>query len=249
VASRHSIVLDLGISLSVAFLAELDQRVLLIDLDPEACLTFSVGLDPDHIGLSLHDVLLGRVPASLAVQKTSEGLDLLPATIELVGSQAKMLATAGGQFVLRSTLQPVGFGYDWVLLDSPPGLGDLTVAALTAVGEVLIPLQCEALSYRSVGQLLDTIGDVRRLTNPGLQVLGVLPTLFDSRSGHQRAVLADVAARYRVPVLRPAIPRTPEFAEAPLSGRSVLATATQGPGAQAYRGVAQRLIAGTETIS
>jgi len=141
-------------------LAELDRRVLLVDVDPEACLTFSLGLDPDRIDLSLHDVLLGRIPASLAVQKTPEGPDLLPATIELVGSEAKLLATAGGQFVLRSALQAVGFGYDWVLLDCPPGLGALTVAALTAADEMLIPLQCEALSYRGVGQLLDTIGDL-----------------------------------------------------------------------------------------
>jgi len=230
-------------------LAELDRRVHLVDVDPEACLTFSLGLDPDRIDLSLHDVLLGRIPAGLAVQKTAEGPDLLPATIELVGSEAKLLATASGEFVLRSALQAVGFGYDWVLLDYPPGLGALTVAALTAADEVLIPLQCEALSYRGVGQLVDTIGDVRRLTNPGLRVLGVLPTLFDSRSGHQRAVLADLGERYRLPVLRPAIPRTPEFAEAPLCGRSVLATATRGPGAQAYREVTRRLVAGTGTGS
>ena len=235
-------------SLGVA-LAQLDQRVLLVDLDPEACLTFSLGLDPNHIELSLHDVLLARISASLAVQKTPEGPDLLPAIIDLVGSEAKLIATTGGEFVLRSALEAVGFSYDWALLDCPPGLNALTVAALTAADEMLIPLQCEALSHRGVGQLLDTIGDVRRVTNPDLRVLGVLPTLFDSRRPHERAVLADVAARYGLPVLHPAIPRSPEFAEAPLSGQSVLATAAQSPGARAYRELARRLLAGTQTDS
>jgi len=161
-------------SLGVA-LAELDRRVLLVDLDPEACLTFSLGLDPDEIELSVRDVLLGRISAGLAVHKSPEGPDLLPATIDLVGSEVTPSAAAGGAFVLRSALEGVGFGYEWVLLDCPPGLGALTVAALTAADEVLIPLQCEALSYRGVGQLLNTIDDVRRLTNPGLRVLGVLP--------------------------------------------------------------------------
>jgi len=233
-------------SLGVA-LAELDQRVLLVELDPEACLTFSLGLDPDEIDLSLHDVLLGRIPVGLALQKTSEGPDLVPATLDLVGSAARLYATAGGEFALRSELEAVSFGYDWVLLDCPPGLGVLTVAALTAADEVLIPLQCELLAERGVGQLLDTIDDVRRLTNPDLRVLGLLPTLFDGRSRHARAVLADVAARYGLPVLGPAIPRSPEFPEAPLSGHSVITTAKRSRGAEAYREVARRLVAGTET--
>jgi chromosome partitioning protein len=231
-------------SLGVA-LAELDRRVLLVDLDPEACLTFSLGLD--QIDLSLHDVLLGRVPASLALHKTWEGPALLPATIDVVGSAATLLAAAGGELRLRSELEAASFGYDWVLLDCPPGLGPLTVAALTAADEVLIPLQCQPLPERGVGQLLDTIADVRGLTNPGLRVLGVLPTLFDGRSAHERAVLADVAERYALPVLHPAIPRSAKFAEAPLSGLSVLTAARRSRGAQAYREVARRLVAGTET--
>jgi chromosome partitioning protein len=232
-------------SLGVA-LAELDLRVLLVDLDPEACLTFALGLDPDKIDLSVLDVLLGRVSAGLALQKTGEGPDLLPATIDLVGFEGSPQARPGGASALRPALQGIGFGYDWVLLDCPPSLGALTVAALTAADEVLIPLQCEPLSHRGAGQLLDTIADVRRVTNPGLRVLGVLPTLFDSRSAHERAVLVDVSARYGLPVLHPAIPRSPEFAEAPLSGQSVLATAGRSRGAQAHRDLALRLLAAAE---
>jgi chromosome partitioning protein len=129
-----------------------------------------------------------------------------------------------------------------VLIDCSPSLGVLTINALTAADEVLIPLQCETLSHRGVGQLLATIGDVRRLTNGDLVVLGVLPTLFDGRTTHARAVLADVADRFGVPVLDPPISRSIRFAEAPASGESILSTASTSPGAQAYRVHAQQLL-------
>jgi chromosome partitioning protein len=122
----------------------------------------------------------------------------------------------------------------------------LTINALTAADEVLIPLQCETLSHRGVGQLLDTVTDVQRLTNRQLRVLGVLPTLFDARTNHARAVLADVTARYDIPVLEPPIPRSIRFAEAPAAGRSVLATAGSSRGSQAYRELALRLLKNEE---
>jgi chromosome partitioning protein len=118
----------------------------------------------------------------------------------------------------------------------------LTLNALTAAERVLIPLQCETLSHRGVGQLLDTVADVQRLTNRGLRVLGVLPTLYDARTSHARAVLSDVAVRYGVAVLEPPIPRSIRFAEAPATGRSVLATAGASRGSQAYRELALRLL-------
>jgi chromosome partitioning protein len=128
-----------------------------------------------------------------------------------------------------------------VLLDCSPSLGVLTLNALTAADEVMIPLQCEMLSHRGVGQLLDTVADVQRILNPGLQVLGVLPTMFDGRTNHARAVLADVSGRYGLPVLEPPIPKSVRFAEAPAEGRSVLATARRTRGAEAYRELAGSL--------
>ncbi|MGB2839172.1 MAG: ParA family protein, partial [Actinomycetes bacterium] len=132
--------------------------------------------------------------------------------------------------------------YDFVLIDCSPSLGVLTINALTAADEVLIPLQCETLSHRGVGQLLATIGDVRRLTNRDLVVLGVLPTLFDARTTHARAVLADVSGRFGVTVLDPPINRSIRFAEAPASGESILTSASSSPGAAAYRTHARRLL-------
>ncbi len=224
-------------------LAERGRKVLLVDLDPQSCLTFSLGLDPDAVELSVHDVLLGRVGASMAIQPTADGVDLLPATIELAGTEAQLLSRPGREYVLRSALEEVSAAYDVVLLDCSPSLGVLTLNALTAADELIIPLQCEMLSHRGVGQLLDTVADVQRILNPRLRVLGVLPTMFDGRTNHARAVLADVSERYGLAVLEPAIPKSVRFAEAPAAGRSVLTTARRARGADAYRELAGTLIA------
>jgi chromosome partitioning protein len=226
-----------------AALVEQGRKVLLVDLDAQSCLTFSLGLDPDAIELSVHDVLLGRVGAAMAIQQTDDGIDLLPATIELAGTEAQLMSMPGREYALRTALEEVTQAYDVVLLDCSPSLGVLTLNALTAADEVIIPLQCEMLSHRGVGQLLDTVHDVQRILNPSLKVLGVLPTMFDGRTNHARAVLADVSDRYGLPVLEPAIPKSVRFAEAPAAGRSVLSTAGRTPGAEAYRELAIGLMA------
>jgi chromosome partitioning protein len=136
-----------------------------------------------------------------------------------------------------------------VLVDCPPSLGVLTINGLTAADEVIVPLQCETLSHRGVGQLLDTVHDVQRLTNPRLRVRGVLPTLFDARIAHCRAVLADVSARYGVAVLEPPIARSVRFAEAPGTGRSILVTARRSKGAEAYRAHARAILGPEHTVT
>lgn len=225
-----------------AALVELGERVLVVDLDPQACLTFSLGLDPENVELSVHDVLLGRIGAGVAVVTTDDGVDLLPATIDLAGTEAHLLTKTGREHTLRLALEDMAEEYDWVLLDCSPSLGVLTINALTAADEVLVPLQCETLSHRGVGQLLDTVHDVQRLTNPRLRVLGVLPTLYDGRTNHARAVLADIGERYGLTVLEPPIAKSIRFAEAPATGRSVLATAGRSRGADNYRELARRLV-------
>lgn len=230
-----------------AALTELGRRVLLVDLDPQACLTFSLGLDPDALELSVHDVLLGRLSAGIVIASTVDGTDLLPATIELAGCEAVLLSRTGREHALRLALADVVDAYDYVLIDCPPSLGVLTINGLTAADEVIVPLQCETLSHRGVGQLLDTVHDVQRLTNPGLRVRGVLPTLYDGRTAHGRAVLADVSVRYGLTVLSPPIARSVRFAEAPGTGRSILTTAGRSKGAEAYRRHA-RAVAGLDTL-
>lgn len=234
-----------------AALAELGKRVLLVDLDPQACLTFSLGVDPDEVTGSIHDVLTGGTPMAEVVVPCADDVDLVPSAIELAGAEAMLLARPGREYVLRTALGGVDGmaasgdsenAYDVVLLDCSPSLGVLTLNALTAAHGLIIPMPCEMLSHRGVGQLLDTVSDVRAILNPQLQVWGILPTLFDGRSNHAREVLADVGQRYDLPVLEPPIPKTVRFAEAPAVGRSILATARSSKGAQAYREVATALL-------
>jgi chromosome partitioning protein len=223
-----------------AALAEQGNRVLLVDLDPQACLTFSLGIDPEDLELSLHHVLTKGLGASEVVIATDDGVDLLPATIELARAEADLLTRTGREHVLKMALDDLE-GYDWIMLDCPPSLGILTVSALTAARAVLIPLQCETLSHRGVGQLLDTVHDVRRFTNRNLEVWGVLPTLYDGRTLHARAVLANISESYDLEVIEPPIPKSIRFAEAPAAGRSILSTTRRHPGADAYREVAASL--------
>jgi chromosome partitioning protein len=227
-------------SLGTAF-AELGQKVLLVDLDPQACLTFSLGIDPEDLDLSIHHVLTKGVPPAETMVTTEDGVDLLPATIELARAESDLLTRTGREYVIRTVVEDTE-GYDWVLLDCPPSLGVLTVAALTAATGVLIPLQCETLSHRGVGQLLDTVHDVRRFTNRDLVVWGVLPTLYDGRTNHARAVLETISETYDLDVIEPPIPKSIRFAEAPAAGRSILRTSRSNKGAQAYRDVAAGLL-------
>jgi chromosome partitioning protein len=228
-----------------AALAEQGHSVLLVDLDPQACLTFSLGIDPEDLETSVHHVLTQGVDPSEVILETDDGVDLLPATIELARAEADLLTRTGREHVIKGVVEQLDedeAGYDWVLLDCPPSLGVLTVAALTAADGVLVPLQCETLSHRGVGQLLDTVHDVRRFTNRRLEVWGVLPTLYDGRTNHARTVLETISDTYDLEVIEPPIPKTIKFAEAPAAGRSILATNRSNKGAQAYREVATNLV-------
>jgi chromosome partitioning protein len=229
-------------SLGAAF-AELGKRVLLVDLDAQACLTFSLGVDPEEVQVSINEVLVGRgISARDAIVECTDGVDLVPSVIELAGAESQLMPRPGREFVLRSVLEPLRPDYDVILLDCSPSLGVLTLNALTASQGVIIPMVCEMLSHRGVGQLLDTVTDVKAILNPALEVFGILPTLYDGRSKHARAVLADVGERYGLPVLSPPIPKTVRFAEAPALGRSILATSRSSKGAKAYRDVAVSLL-------
>jgi len=236
--AKTTTVVNLG-----AALAERGERVLVVDLDAQACATFSLGLDPEDLDETGAAVFMAREPARRTtdlVLTTSDGVDLLPASIDLAGADRALAGVTGREYVVREALTPLHGTYDWILLDCSPSLGIVTVNALTAADAVLVPLQCETLSHRGVGQLMETIADVQRLTNPRLRLAGVLPTLYDGRTTHARAVLNDLGPRYGVRVFSP-ISRSIRFAEAPATGRSILATAGRSRGAQDYRVLAGEL--------
>lgn len=227
-------------SLGAAFV-QAGKRVLLVDLDPQGCLTFSLGSDPDKLPVSVHEVLLGDVEPGAALVVTPEGMTLLPANIDLAGAEAMLLMRAGREYALKRALAKIIDDFDVVIIDCPPSLGVLTLNGLTAADDVMVPLQCETLAHRGVGQFLRTVTDVQQITNPGLELLGALPTLYDARTTHSRDVLFDVADRYDLPVLSPPIPRTVRFAEASASGSSALA-GRKNKGASAYRELARSLL-------
>jgi chromosome partitioning protein len=227
-----------------AAMAEQGRRVLLVDLDPQGSLTFSLGHDPDKLAVSIHEVLLGDVEPDTALVETPEGMTLLPANIDLAGAEAMLLMRAGREYALKRALAKLATAtdpFDVVIVDCPPSLGVLTLNGLTAADDVIVPLQCETLAHRGVGQFLRTVDDVQQITNAELVLLGALPTLYDSRTTHSRDVILDVVDRYQLPVLAPPIPRTVRFAEASASGASVLA-GRKNKGAMAYRELAASLL-------
>src|SRR3974390_2826560 len=190
-----------GQSLGVA-MAQDGRRVLVVDLDPQACLTFSFGFDPDALDASLHDVLVRRARLADVVRPVPGvgGVSLVRATIALAGAEVHLLSRTGREHVLARALVSVQDDFDAVLIDCPPSLGVLTINGLTAAEAVIVPLQCEALSHRGVGQLLETVEDVRQFANEKLRVLGVIPTMFDSRTTHSRQVLAEAEDPHGLPL-------------------------------------------------
>jgi chromosome partitioning protein len=221
--------------------ADRGRKVLAVDLDPQAALTFSLGFEPDDLEPTIHDVLAGRTSVADTIVTAEEGFDLAPANIDLAGAEAYLLGRTAREYALKEALDDVVDRYEIVVLDCPPSLGILTINALTAADQVLIPVQAETLSQRGVGQLLATIEDIRRLTNPSLRVIGLLPTMFDGRTRHARDTLSTMAEQYGIPVQAP-VPKSIRFAEAPALGLSILAHSPTHPGALAYRALADDLL-------
>jgi chromosome partitioning protein len=222
---------------TAAALSELGRRVLVVDVDPQGGLTYSMGVDPDGLDETVNDVLIRRLPIEKVI--VAAEVDLVPANIDLAGAEAVLLAKTGREYALERALREIAGRYDYVLIDCPPSLGILTINGLTAAEEILIPFECEALSHRGVGQLLETLADIRHFTNPGLRIIGLIATMYDGRSRHAQEVLADIGSRYGVPVLQPPVRKSIRFAEASQVGKSILAHAPAHPGADCYRELAR----------
>jgi chromosome partitioning protein len=216
-----------------AGLVERGRSVLTIDLDPQASLTFAMGVEEEPEP-SMHDVMMGRIEITEILYE-SNGIDLAPSSIDLAGSEVHLLTRTGREFVLQRALRGMLDDYDYVMIDCPPSLGILTINALTVAGEVLIPVQAETLSHRGVGQLLETVEEVKQFTNPDLRVAGVVVTMFDSRTNLGQEVVATLKSNHDLHVFDPPIPKSVRVAEAPGRGLSVLSHASTSKPAVAYR--------------
>jgi chromosome partitioning protein len=226
-------------------LAARGRRVLAVDCDPQASLTFALGRDEralEREGRTLHHALLGgREVAEVVLpgEPPGEAPDLVPSSIALARADAELAAEPGAASVLRERLEPVRGAYDALLLDCPPTLTLLTVNALAAADLVLVPVKTDLLSTLGVPALLDTVGKVRRRANPGLRILGILPTMFNPGYGHDAEVLDEIRASFgkSIRVFDP-IRRSTLFDRAAGAGRPLVALAPGSPGAESYNRLA-----------
>lgn len=225
-------------------LAEHGKRVLVVDWDPQASLTITLGQDPDALPRTGYDALASvvrsdeRVPVRDVIIGTEiPGIDLVPASIELSQAELDLVGAFTRELMLREMLQPVRGEYDYILIDCLPSLGLLTINALAAADSVIIPLQAEFLAMKGVGLLLSTITRVRDRLNPDLEISGILLTMTSPRTLHSREV-SEVTRRAfggRIRVFDTAIPASVRFKEAPAAGESILTYASRSGGAGAYR--------------
>ncbi len=222
-------------------LAEAGQRVLAIDLDPQGHLTINMGCRrPDSLDLTTYNLLTDYDVTAEQVRLHSDGvgLDYLPANIELSGAELHLVNEIGRESVLKEKLQPVHPSYDFMVIDCPPSLGLLSINALVAATEVIIPLQCEYFGMKGMQQLQRTIDRVRTKLNPGLRIGGILPTIYKSRTLHSQEVLDLVRESYGGQVFDIRIDSSIRFAECPLAGQSILQYADNSAGARSYRALA-----------
>jgi chromosome partitioning protein len=227
-----------------AYLTTHGKRVLLIDMDPQAQATSSLGIDKARADPSIYDVLINHVPLTQVILLTdSLYLELAPSTPALAGGEVEMVGMLAREHLLRKALAPVVEAYDYLLIDCPPSLGLLTVNALTATSDgVIIPMQCEYLALEGLSELLRTIKLVRNNLNPQLIVRGLLLTMFDSRTNLSRQVAQEVRGYFADRVFTAVIPRNVRLGEAPSHGQSILTYAPQSQGAQGYQALAEELI-------
>ena len=228
-----------------AALAEYGRRVLLVDFDPQGAASVGVGVSPHDLDLSVYNLLMERdVSVADVVQPTNiEGMDVLPANIDLSAAEVQLVGEVARESVLARALRPALDDYDVILVDCQPSLGLLTVNALTAAHGVLIPLECEFFALRGVALLVETIEKVRDRLNPALEIDGILPTMYDSRTLHSREVVARVHEAFGDTLLHTVIGRTVKFPDASVAAEPITNYAPTHAGAAAYRQLARELVA------
>ncbi len=237
--AKTTTTLNLGVAL-----AEQNLRVLLCDLDPQGNLTMSQGLNPDTIERSMFDVLVHRLPIQEVIHHIE--VDIAVSSIDLAGAELALSSMIGRERALEKAIAPVRDSYDYVLIDTPPSLGLLTINALVASNGVIVPVQCEYLSLRGLVQLENTLSMIRENLNPEVQIQGILPTMYDKRTLHSREAIDILEENFGDLVFDTKIRKTIRYAEAPVKGTSVLAYDPTGDAAQMYRRLAREVLNGSQ---
>ncbi|MGD0713927.1 MAG: AAA family ATPase [Gaiellaceae bacterium] len=235
--AKTTTTLNLGVAL-----AEKGHRVLAVDLDPQANLTMSQGWNPDEIERSMFDVLVHKLPITEIV-RTHE-IDIAVSSIDLAGAELALSSMIGRERALEKALLPVREAYDFILIDTPPSLGLLTINALVAANGVIVPVQCEYLSLRGLVQLENTLSMIRENLNPHVEIQGILPTMYDKRLLHSREAVEILTENFGELVLNTKIRKTIRYAEAPVKGQSVLKYDPTGDAAGMYRDLAKEVLNG-----
>ena len=238
--AKTTTTLNLGVAL-----AEKGHSVLLVDLDPQGNLTMSQGLNPDSIERSMFDVLVHKLPITEIIE-TAE-VDIAVASIDLAGAELALSSMIGRERALEKALLPVRETYDYILIDTPPSLGLLTINAFVAADGVIVPVQCEYLSLRGLVQLQNTLTMIRENLNPNVEIVGILPTMFDKRILHSREAVEILRENFGDLVFKTRIRKTIRYAEAPVKGLSVLKYDPTGDAAEAYRDLAKEVLHGAKT--
>ncbi|HEX5448653.1 MAG TPA: ParA family protein [Gaiellaceae bacterium] len=229
------------LNLGVAF-AEKGHKVLLVDLDPQGNLTMSQGLNPDSIEQSMFDVLVHRLPIEQVI--AHQEVDIAVSSIDLAGAELSLSSQIGRERALEKALQPIMDRYDFILIDTPPSLGLLTINAFVAAMGVIVPVQTEYLSLRGLVQLENTLTMVRENLNPKVEIIGIVPTMFDKRLTHSREADEILRENFGKLVYETRIRKTVRFAEAPVKGLSVLKYEPSGDAAALYRDLAKEVLDG-----
>lgn len=228
-----------------AYFAKAGKSVLVVDFDPQGNATSGLGIDKHALDATMYDVLFGRVEATQAVRETNvDGLYILPANPNLASAEVELVSQMQRELILKNVL--ASLSYDIILIDCPPSLGLLTVNALAAANHLLIPVQAEYYALEGLSQLLSVVQRVRAGLNPGLDLLGVVVTMYDSRTSLSEQVYAELNKHFGDKLFKTVVPRNVRLAEAPSHGKSILEHDKWSKGARAYKALSKELLERTK---
>lgn len=226
-----------------ACLAAAGKRILLLDIDPQGNASSGLGTDKDSLEHCIYDVLINNLPIeSVSLNTDIEGLQVVPATIQLAGAEIELVTAISREVKLKKALAAIRDNYDYLIIDCPPSLGLLTLNALTAADSIIIPIQCEYYALEGLGQLMNTIELVRKHLNPALEIEGVLLTMFDARTNLSIQVVDEVKKFFKSKVYATIIPRNVRLSEAPSHGKPIILYDARSRGAEVYQELAKEVL-------